>query len=230
MNLRLVYILALLVSMSITNHSFAQGVKVVKDLKQRSSIGIEKKINKELNIFSEIEVGFEKDISKFGKLYGELGANYSIKKNFTIEAKYRYTINRKNFSTEYNYWHMFALSAEKKFKIEKYRLSYRMQYQNIDDEFLGITSGVIKEQLLKNRIKLKYNIKKYKITPFVSPEIYLGINLLGINLLKIKTIIGVEYRYNKHHQFKLYYRNDQELSNIIPYTYHTIGISYNLNI
>ena len=107
---------------------------------------------------------------------------------------------------------------------------HRVQYQNIDDEFLGIISGVVKKQIIKNRIRLKYNIKKINISPFVSPELYMGINLLGANLLKFKTIIGIEYYQKKQHQFKLYYRNDQELSQIYPFTYHTLGISYTLNL
>ncbi|MDA3930402.1 MAG: DUF2490 domain-containing protein [Prolixibacteraceae bacterium] len=230
MNLRLGYITALILLLLVTSHCFAQEVKVVQDLRQRSSIGIEKKVSQKLKIFGEIEAGFEKNISKFGKLYGELGASYSLKKNIEIEAKYKYTMNRKNFSTEFNYWHLFALSAEKKFKIEKYRLAYRIQYQNIDDEFLGVMSGVVKEQILKSRIKIKYNIKKLNITPFISPELYMGVNLLGVNLLKFKTIIGVDYRFNKQNHFKLYYRNDRELSQILPYTYHSLGISYNLSL
>lgn len=230
MILRLAYILAVIVLMSVTDYCHAQEHKVIKDLRQRSTIGIEKKINKKLNIFSEIETGFEKDISQFGKLHGELGLNYSIKKNFTIEAKYRYTINKKQLPTKYNTWNLFALSAEKKFKIERFRLAYRLQYQNIDDEFLGITSGIVKEQILKNRFKIKYNIKKYKIAPFISPELYLGINLMGINSLKFKTITGIEYQHNKQHQFKLYYRYDKELSQILPFTYHTIGFSYKLSL
>lgn len=230
MILRIKYILVLTLMLIVTSAGFAQEVKVVKDLRQRSSFAIEKKLNSKIKLFSEIEAGFEKNISKFGKLSGELGANYSTKKNIELEAKYRYTMNRKSFSSNFKSGHMFALSAEKKFKIKKYRLTYRLQYQNIDDEFLGVMSGVVKEQVLKNRIKLKYNIKRLNISPFVSPELYMGINLLGVNLRKIKTIVGFEYRYSKQHQFKLYYRNDKELSQILPFDYHTIGFSYALGL
>ena len=208
---------------------FSQNMKVINDLRSRTSLGIVKKLTNNLTAFSEVELGLEEDISKLGKIHAEGGLVYSPFKFLDLDAKYRFTKNRKNYSEEYKYTHMVALSAEAKYKIDRLKLYYRFQYQTIDDDATSNQSNDTNRNIYKNRLKLKYNLKGTKLTPYAYSEIYILAGINGIGATKLKTIAGFEYPLKKHHEIKLYYRNDKELTNYIPYMYHTMGFSYTYN-
>lgn len=219
-------IIFLFLGLMASSLAFSQDVKVIKDLRSRSSLSIAKEVFDDFEIFSELELGLEEDLSKLGKLHGEIGLNYSPIKFLKLEAKYRYTKNRKNYSDEYKYTNLIAVAAEAKYKIDDLRLYYRLQYQNRDDESLW--NGTDTEgNIYKNRVKFKYNIRRTKLTPYLYSEIYVQKGINGIDATKLKTVGGLEYPASKYGTIKLFYRNDRELTDFIPFTYHTIGFSYN---
>lgn len=208
----------------------AQNVKVIGDLRMRTSFEIEKEIIDDLNIFGEFELGLEQDLEKIGKIHGELGTAYTPWKFLSFEAKYRYTKNRKNYTDEYKYTHTFAIATEADYKFDRLKLYYRLQYQNVDDELIWTVGDQKTSNILRHRIKLKYNIKGIKINPFISSELYTPWGYEGLSTTKLKTISGIEYDLKKFGSLKVYYRNDHELTSFIPYTYHTWGISFNIKL
>lgn len=204
----------------------AQNVKVVNDFRSRASFKIDKEVFNKLKLYGEIELGMEQNSSKLGKLLAETGITYSPLKFLDFETHYRLTKNRRNYTDRYKYTHQFALSAEAKQKIDRARLYYRIQYQNIDDDATTYTSFAEHRNIYKNRLKVKYNIRKSKFTPFASTEIYIIPGTKNIEATKLKSMIGMEYNLPKKNEIKIYYRNDRELTNYLPYTYHTLGFSY----
>lgn len=225
--MRIQRIIVLSVTLLLPAFIYGQSVKVINDLRSRSSISISKGLFNNFEVFSELELGLEENLSKMGKLQGEIGLKYSPIKFLELEAKYRYTKNRKNYSDEYKYTNLFALAGEAKYDINRFRIYYRLQYQSIDDE--SIWNGTDNEgDVYKNRLKLKYNIRGTKITPFLFSEIYVQIGINGIDATKLKTVGGFDYPVTKRSSVKLYYRNDRELTEFIPYSYQTIGFAYNL--
>lgn len=204
----------------------AQDMKVVNDLRMRSSLGIEKEFGDRFWAFSEVEVGLEEDISKLGKVYGEVGFGYSPMKYLDLSAKYRLTRNRKNYTDSYKKTHLFAISAEGKYKVDLVKLYGRVQYQNVDEELLWDDSNQEASHVFKSRLKVKYDVWGTKLTTYVSAEIYMVSGATGIDASKLKSIVGVEYPLGHRCELKIYYRNDRELKKYIPYTYHTMGFSY----
>lgn len=224
--MKLLNLIVIIIAFLAPSLLFSQDVKVINDLRSRTSLSVSKRIFKDFEIFSEFELGLEENISKLGKLQGEIGINYSPIKFLDIEAKYRYTKNRKNYSTEYKYTNLIALAADAKYKIKDLKLYYRLQFQSRDDESLW--NGTDDESnVYKNRLKLKYNVKRTKLTPYLSSEVYVQTGINGIDATKLKTKVGLEYPVSKVGTIKLYYRNDRELADFIPFTYHTIGFSCN---
>lgn len=204
----------------------AQHVKVVRDLKSRTALGFEKEIVKNINVFGEVELCLEQNLEEIGKIYGELGADYAPLKFLSFKAKYRFSKNRKNYSDEFKFTHTFAIATEADYKINRLKFYYRLQYQNIDDEIYLFTGTGKKRNLIRNRIKVKYNIKGIKIDPFISSELYAPWETNGLSVSKLKTFAGIEYDVKKIGELKLYYRNDKELTQYIPYSYHTLGVSF----
>lgn len=225
--MRIQKLIVLTVTLLIPVFVYAQNVKVVNDLRSRSSISVSKGLFNDFEIFSELELGLEENLSRMGKLKGEIGLKYSPFKFLELDAKYRYTKNRKNYSDEYKYTNLFAFSGEAKYKIEKLSIYYRLQYQSIDDE--SIWDGIDQVgDVFKNRLRFKYNVRGTKITPFIFSEIYVQSETNGFNATKLKTVGGFDYPVSKKSSVKLYYRNDKELTDFMPYSYQTIGFAYNL--
>lgn len=203
----------------------AQNVKVVNDLRLRTSIAFEKELRNKLILYSNFELGYEKNITIFEKYHTEIGANYEICKLLDLAVKYRFSKKRKNYSDTFKYTQTYALAIQFNKKIDRFKLSYRLQYQNIDDEINWLSSHEA-DNILRNRVKIKYNIRGMKIDPFISTEIYNPFNINEIYASKIKTLIGAEIDLNKWGELKPYYRLDNEISIIEPYMYYTIGCDY----
>jgi hypothetical protein len=204
----------------------AQYVKVVNDFRSRTSFGVEKELINNLNLYGEVELGLEQDWTKIGRLKAETGLNYTPYKFLELETNYRFSRNRRNYRDKYKYTHTFALSGEAKHKVDRFRLSYRLQFQNIDDDATSYTEFNEHRNILKTRFRAKYNIRKSVVTPFVSTELYFSPEKAGLNTTKLKSMAGIDYKLMKRDVIRIYYRNDRELSNFLPFTYHTIGFAY----
>jgi hypothetical protein len=213
----------------ITNTLWANNSKVVRDLRSRTAIKVEKEFIKNLELFGEIELGMEKNMSKLGKIHGETGLSYQPFKELEIEGKYRFTKNRKNYSEEFKYTHTFAAAVEGRIKIDLFKLYARLQYQNIDDDALDPQSDKDLRNILKPRIKIRYDIWGTKFSPYILSEMYFIPSQGTLFSSKIKNIVGLEYKINKKSELKLFYRNDHELSSYFPYTYNTLGVSITLS-
>ncbi|HOO84456.1 MAG TPA: DUF2490 domain-containing protein, partial [Prolixibacteraceae bacterium] len=184
---RTIFIFVYLIAFSGVN---AQYVKVVGDLRSRTSVSVQKTLFEKLDLYTEAELGLEQNISKIGKLKAEAGLTYSPFKFLDVEAAYRFSKNRKNYGNNYKFTHTVMASLQVKQNIERFKLSYRLQYQNIDDDATTYTAPNEYRNIYKNRLKLEYNIRKSKITPFISSELYLPTNRTGLYASKLKSIAG----------------------------------------
>ncbi len=226
MKVQIIFLLCFILALS--NIAVAQPVKVINDFRFRTFIEAGKDINKKFSVFAETELALEQNITRMGRTYIGAGVIYAPVKFLEFETKYRYTKNRKNYSENYKNTHRIAVSGVAKHRVDRFRLSYRLQYQNIDDD--ASWSGVYEtnRNVLKNRLRVKYNVRKSPWAPYASTELYLlNTNKIhGFNPSKLKSIAGIEYVIKGHGKAKFYYRNDKELVNYMPYTYHTFGLGY----
>lgn len=201
------------------------------DLRLRTSVEANKKLFKNFEIFGEAEMALEQNISTVGKLFAEVGAEYSPYKHLSVEARYRFSKNRKSTSDNFKYTHMFALGAQYDHKIERCRLYYRLQYQNIDEDATESESLSENSNVFKTRVKLKYSPRKSKFDPFISTELYISPGEdTFLETKKLKSYIGFDYKLNKTIDLRLYYRNDYELGSSLPYIYHTFGVTCSFDL
>ncbi|MCF8363205.1 MAG: DUF2490 domain-containing protein [Prolixibacteraceae bacterium] len=206
----------------------AQNSKVVSDFRSRTSLKVEKGLTKNLNTFVEFELGLEQNITEIGKIHGEAGLEYRIFNDLEVEAKYRITKNRKNYSTNYKLTHTYALSAEYSKRFDLLKGYIRLQFKSIDDEAMSATSFDELRNIVKPRLKFKYDIWGTRLSPYLMSELYLLANNITFTLYKIKNIAGVEYTFFNDNELKFYYRNDRELNAYLPYMYHTLGMTYSI--
>lgn len=204
----------------------AQSSKVVSDFRTRTTIKVEKEFIKNLSGFTEFELSLEQDISRIGKIHAEAGIEFNPIKSLDIEAAYRFSKNRKSYSNNYKYTHTYAISAQYRKRFDLLKCYMRLQFKNIDDEAMEATSIEELRSIVKPRLKVKYDIWGTRISPYALSELYFSMKKFSFSPTKIKNIIGAEYSFYKKNEIAIYYRNDHEIKNYLPYTYHTMGISY----
>lgn len=205
--------------------TYAQKTVVTSDLEQWTTLSLSKKINKHWKISLDQEFRLNHDASEFNIYFTDLGVDYKLNKHFSLGANYRFYQNKNNdgiFVTQ----HRWSTDAKYDQKINRFKLEYRLRFQNKDEDFYTSNTGN-NIYNLRNRFKVDYNIMNCKLDPFFSAEIYRSINSFNDNeLSKLRWTLGLEYSIKKIGEIELFYRLDNELNNTYDKNTYIIGIGY----
>ena len=206
----------------------AQETKVIRDLEQWTSIGLSKKINKHWKISLDQEFRFTKDVSRFDIYFSDFGVDYKFNKHFTVGANYRFYKNKNKdgvFLTE----HRWSADFQYKHKISRFRIAYRLRFQNKDEDFFTSESGNNLYNL-RNKLSADYNIKNFKLDPYFDVELFRRFEK-GENSYfnKIRWTAGLEYPITKKSDIELFYRIDNELNQTYNKDTFIIGLGYNIS-
>jgi hypothetical protein len=204
---------------------YGQKTKVTGDLRLATEVEAEKSFAKNWKIGVGAKTWMEKNISEFGEIDLEGAVDYRPFKFLEAEVGYRWSKNKNKYGN-YNTYNRFGGSLDLIKRIEKFRFDYRICYQNIDDENFGNNEDNPSKKILRNRIQVKYNIRKYRLTPFLLAEHYGQLYSNNDYGIKIKAEIGTSFSFNKHHEIEFYFRTDRELNNNYPYLLNSLGLGY----
>jgi hypothetical protein len=116
-------------------------------------------------------------------------------------------------------YNRFALDVQADHDIERFNASLRTRFTNSSDSEQDEPG-----RYFRPRVKLDYNIKGNKITPFVSYELFH--NLSEKELSKARFDIGFTRNINKLHRIGLYYRLQDYFSD--KGSVHIAGLEYRL--
>jgi len=203
----------------------AQETKVVSDFEQWTSIGLSTKLTKNWELSFEQNFRFTNNASQFDIYFSDLGFDYKINKHFYLGANYRFYQN-KNKDGDFKTQHRWSTDFTYKQKVSRFKVSYRLRFQNKDEDFYtSETSNNLYN--LRNRLSIKYNIKGIKLDPFIETELYRQI--LEINsseLSKLRWTIGLEYPLKKFGDIETFYRLDNELNQSNSKDTYIIGLGY----
>ncbi len=145
---------------------------------------------------------------------GKLG--YEAFKFLELSASYRYNTDVKNKGNVVS--HNFVFDATGKSDYKRFDGSLRLRFTNEYD------AGDIPFETVyfRPRAKLKYNIRKVKIDPYVCYELFY--NIQNKDLYKGRYDIGATRDLTKRHKIGVYYRNQDYFS--MRNTIHILGIDY----
>ena len=118
----------------------AQETKIIRDLEQRTNIGITKKINNHWKISLGQEFRFIKNATSFDAYFVNLGIDYRFNTHFSLGADYRFYQN-KNKEGIFISQQRWSADLKYKQKLSRFSVSYRLRFQNKDDDF--ITSNIV---------------------------------------------------------------------------------------
>ena len=165
-----------------------------------------------ITFIPELRMDESFDIDKY-LLETEL--SYKPIKDLSLSGSYRFVSNpRDTKATEY--LHRFALTAEYSKSIKRWEPSFRIKYTNYtEDAFDG--------EFLRYRAKLEYDIKNFKLTPYIRAE---GFHDLSQDeLYKMRYALGGKYKLNKKNSVRIGYMLDYYLQDYR--NKHILTIGYN---
>ncbi len=222
-----IIIVALLIINSSIFSAEAQDTKVTRDLEQWTSVEISKKLGKRWNISLNQEFRFIQDVSRFDVYFADLGVDFKLNKHFSIGANYRLYQNKNNdgvFKTK----HRWNADFQYKHKISQFKIAYRLRFQNKDEDFFK--SDIINNMYsIRNKLSANYNIRNFKLDPFVAAELYSHFNkTISAEFNKLRWTAGLKYSLNKFGDLELFYRIENELNQTYNKNTYIIGLGYKI--
>lgn len=220
LTLTLAFLLAL-----ITNTN-CQEKSVIRDFEIWNNFSVSNEISKKWDIGLSEELRFIENAGKLDILITELTLDYKINKRFKIGVEYRFYRNTKNDgSYEFQKRSRAKLSYNK--KIDRFRLTYRLSFQNKNENvWLNETTTDVPTYNLRNKISVDYNVKKIKLKPYLSTELFrLYKQDITPEFNKYRITAGANFSIFKNTRFELFYRLDRELNTGYPKSTNIIGTS-----
>ena len=217
----------------------AQDTIVVRDIETWTGISVEKKLfDKKITVSVDQEIRNNDNSSNLNVYFTEVGVEYEFLKNFIAGFGYRF-IKDKNKENIYKNKQRYNFDLNYNTKFQRFKLYSRLRYQR-KNEFNSTDEAESKFRIL---LKGKYNIKDWKLDPYVSSEIFIGKiyeNSFNehsgkLDLQKMRFTLGTSYQIKNIGKLNMFYRLEHEtgvFSNIynIPVNTHIIGINYNFSL
>ena len=203
----------------------AQETKVIRDFRLITEVGVEKKLLRSWKVSFETILKLERNASRLDEMDFDLDVEYKPIRYVSLGTGYRFAMN-KNTDGNIVPKHRYMGNINLEYDIKRFELEYRFRYQNIDDDFFLYENMNAPKNILRNRLRIKYDIPRSKLTPYLFSELYGNLDKNKPFAFKIKSGIGARYNLKRFGQLKLYYRIDRELNAPHPFTYFILGAGY----
>lgn len=195
---------------------------VVSDLETWHNVQFEYKFNKKFKVGISEHIRLEENSLKLDRFFTEIELKYKVFKAFEVNGAYRFiTEQKKSGLSNGQRWNIDGIYGH---KFNRLKLSGRIRYQS-KIEFPK--SENTKENKLRLKLKLDYNIKKWKLDPYLSNEIFRSTNnALGNSWETYRLSMGTKFKFNKQHSLGAFYGMETELNESNPKTTYLFGLGY----
>lgn len=214
----------------ISAQCFAQESVIVRDLQTWTSVGVKKRINKELDFSLSQELRLWQNSGKLDNTFTELGFKYSPIKRLSFGLGYRYILDRDADDLRIEHVRRWNLDIGYNYKFDRFKVFSRFRYQNKADFTKYADDNDYAVNNLRLLVGTKYNIKGSKITPYFTIEIYRRYEKLQDSRFgKFRLTTGASLNMKGIGKMKVYYRYQKELGVNFPETTYIIGLNYFFN-
>jgi hypothetical protein len=195
-----------------------------KDFRTRTSIGLSWKPLKRLELNPRYRLTLNENSSRFSNSMFSLGADYDLLKWLKIGGEYRYYTSYKRDR------HRLIAFTRANYKLGKYDLSYRLQYQQQQEYFeREYLQAHQPNRVFRNRIQLRYSYTK-KVDFNVYVESFTRRNKGEFNFYRMRYGVGTEYLYKRRHAFKADLFADDEFNLSDPEDRLTFALGYTFHV
>ncbi|MGY5354510.1 DUF2490 domain-containing protein [Wenyingzhuangia sp. IMCC45467] len=205
--------------------TYGQDTIVVRDLETWSSINLKYKVNKKWAVALQGQLRLENNSSEVSQYFGQLDLEYKLSKRFELSGGLRYIKNNDNTGKVQGYEDYFRYHVDGTYehKINNIDFKYRIRYQNRNE--LSVEDEL--KETLRFKAEAVCNIKKWKLDPELSGELFRSIGAASENQLESYRItLGTTFKVHKSAKMKLFYGFDNELNTTYPKAVNIVGVKY----
>lgn len=219
----------LLVMFFLSICTYGQDTLVVRDLETWSSVNLKYDINKKWTVALQGQLRLENNSSEVNQYFGQLDLEYEFSKHLEFSGALRYIKRNDNSGKIQGYENHFRyhLDGTYKQKINDLSLKYRFRYQNRNE----LNVDDVHKQSIRFKTEAEYNIKKWKLDPELSGELFRSVGSDSNNKLEgYRITLGTTFKLHKSAKMKLFYRFDKELNVDYPKGVNIIGVKYTYSL
>jgi hypothetical protein len=202
---------------------------VSQDLESWNSIGLKYKASQKFDIGFEQGLRFNENASKVDQVLTDLSFKIKPTSYLNFALGLRYLADRGN-NDLFDYDFRYNLDATFKHKLKPFSFKYRLRYQNRNEIGLSTDEGDVKKQHLRFKVSTEYNIKKWKMDPVFSAEIFRDLTRYTGGFDKLRFSLGTSYSFKKWGELDAFYRIEQDLGTNYPKTTYIIGLGYTFTL
>ena len=171
-------------------------------------IGVSYDFNKDLSVSLDQAFRFRENASLADVSFSNLSLKYDLIKKWSVAIGYRYITDfdlSQNTSISHRIYTDINYSKKKK----RWRIKNRFRYQYQEENFT-----------LRDKIFLRYNIRKTPLEPFTTFELFLK----DSEFKKWRYTLGVSHPFLKEFDIDAFYRLQQSFNTNNPKQLHILGL------
>ena len=212
-----------------TKYGVAQGEYIeVRDLETWSSVNLKYKVNKTWKMSFQGQLRLENNSSEVSQYFGQYDLTYSPFKHFSLACALRFVRKNDNTGNIQGYENHFRyhLDGIFKHKSQRFRFKYRLRYQNKNE--LGVEDEA--RQYIRLKAGAEYNIRKWKLDPDVSGELFNRLGTEDNQLEGYRFTLGTSFKVHKAGKIGVFYRYEEEFNTSFPKSRNIIGFKYTYSL
>lgn len=201
------------------------------DFQPRFAVSVKTKPMKKWSVEIEEQLRFKDHASTIDQFFSEIYSDYGIVKNIKLGAGFRYLRNQDTKGKIQGYEDMIRYHIDCIYRKDFFRFSLktRLRYQDRIDLEESTSSDERSEKHVRLKNSLKYDIKKWKLDPRISGELFHQVGNES-KLSKYRLGAGTSYRIKKLGSLGLFYLLEQEVNVADPILAHIVKASFSFNL
>ena len=210
----------------ISSVSFAQ---TNTDFETWSSINLEIKLHKKLNLELEEQLRLKENSSETDQYFTQIGFSYQLPKNFEIGGGLRYAKKNDNTGKKQGYESFFRyhIDLAYKHKQKRFDFKHRLRFQNKNEIGVSEAEGDFANKNLRLKSSVSYNVRNWKLDPKFSAEIFNRSHEgKESGFHKYRLTLGSQYKFQNLGQIDLFFRLEQSLNAVLAKSTKIIGFRY----
>lgn len=203
----------------------------VRDFEVWSAAEIKYEASEKWTLGLEQQLRMRDNASEVDQYFTEFNMKKDVSKSFYYSLGFRYIRDNDNQGDIQGYENNFRYNLDfgYKHKVQKFDVNYRVRFQRRNEIGLTRAEGDEANNHLRLRVAAKYNIKKWKLDPEASSEIFYNLQQ-GEHFNKFRLTLSTKYKLKKYGALGAFYRIEKALATSYPKTTHIAGIEYNYTI
>jgi len=199
------------------------------DFETWSSLNFDFKANKRLSFNLEQQIRLKENSSEIDVYFTELSTNYEFNKHVYAGVGLRFIRKNDNTGKIQGYENHGRVNFDLGYKtgFDRFDIGTRLRFQSKNEWDSDKEEGDFSNNHLRFKTSLAYNIRKSKIDPEISAEIFRHYQEdEESEFNKYRLTLGAKYRHKRYGKMGVFYRLEKEINTDEPKLTHILGLKY----